>query len=435
MKQPTAPPSGIPLYPELPITDDGTAGVSTSATSGGNVNVASQQQDQYFRLQEISRLRKHLEDEKDKRSQLYKKYRRGINAVDAVDTALISASMGMGIGGVGFLTTVIAAPVVLGLEIAALGCGLLGVAGKFIGRRLSVKAKKHDEVRVLAESKLNTIADHVSRALTDGQISDEEFRLIIDEAQKYTQMKAEIRTGAQKAHAAVTLDAETKNSLIQQGRDEARASLMEKLTGPWVVCSKGTPGRWHVTAHAATQTRHHVSMPRPRGAPRPARGWAVLSGAPEPLNPGSIFLSAPLNFFCAGILKLALGAALDMVEGVVCGAVGAGCWGLWRGCWAGVSGVPWGWVLGAAEGAIGGVVGVPQGEGAGGRGGGVWWGGTGRRGGGCWGLRWARWRRSAGAVGVGAGGRGEGGGGGQRGPWGSVLGAAARPGGCARQRV
>ena len=182
MKQPTAPPSGIPLYPELPITDDGTAGVSTSATSGGNVNVASQQQDQYFRLQEISRLRKHLEDEKDKRSQLYKKYRRGINAVDAVDTALISASMGMGIGGVGLLTTVIAAPVVLGLEIAALGCGLLGVAGKFIGRRLSVKAKKHDEVRVLAESKLNTIADHVSRALTDGQISDEEFRLIIDEA-------------------------------------------------------------------------------------------------------------------------------------------------------------------------------------------------------------------------------------------------------------
>ena len=235
MKQATAPPSGIPLYPELPITDDGTAGVSTSATSGGNVNVASQQQDQYFRLQEISRLRKHLEDEKDKRSQLYKKYRRGINAVDAVDTALISASMGMGIGGVGLLTTVIAAPVVLGLEIAALGCGLLGVAGKFIGRRLSVKAKKHDEVRVLAESKLNTIADHVSRALTDGQISDEEFCLIIDEAQKYTQMKAEIRAGAQKAHAAVTLDEETKNSLIQRGRDEARASFIKKLAAPWVV--------------------------------------------------------------------------------------------------------------------------------------------------------------------------------------------------------
>ena len=257
MKQATAPPVNAPLYPELPAGPAETQSVNNTPP------------DQYFRLQEISRLRKHLEDEKDKRSQLYKKYRRGINAVDAADTALISASMGMGIGGVGLLTTVIAAPVVLGLEIAALGCGLLGVAGKFIGRRLSVKAKKHDEVRVLAESKLNTIADHVSRALTDGQISDEEFRLIIDEAQKYTQMKAEIRTGAQKAHAAVTLDEETKNSLIQQGRDEARASLMEKLTGPWVVCSKGTPGRWHVTAHASTRTG---GMTRPRGAPRPAKG-------------------------------------------------------------------------------------------------------------------------------------------------------------------
>ena len=307
MKQATAPLVNVPLYPELPAGPAETQSVNNTPP------------DQYFRLQEISRLRKHLEDEKDKCSQLYKKYRRGINAVDAVDTALISASMGMGIGGVGLLTTVIAAPVVLGLEIAALGCGLLGVAGKFIGRRLSVKAKKHDEVRVLAESKLNTIADHVSRALTDGQISDEEFRLIIDEAQKYSQMKAEIRTGAQKAHAAVTLDEETKNSLIQQGRDEARARLMEKLAAPWVVCSKGTPGCWHVTAPAATQTE---GMTRPRGAPRPARGWAVLSGAPEPLNPGSIFVICPLNFFCAGILKLALGAALGAVEGVVWGAMG-----------------------------------------------------------------------------------------------------------------
>ena len=61
-------------------------------------------------------------------------------------------------------------------------------------RRLSVKAKKHSELVVLAESKLNTIADHVSTALTDGQISDDEFRMVIDEVNKYTQMKAEIRT-------------------------------------------------------------------------------------------------------------------------------------------------------------------------------------------------------------------------------------------------
>ena len=93
--------------------------------------------------------------------------------------------------------------------------------GKFIGRRLAVKAKKHDGIRVLAESKLNTIADHVSRALMDGQISDQEFRLITDEVEKYSKLKSEIRAASKKAH----LDEETKNSLIRQGRDEVRGSL------------------------------------------------------------------------------------------------------------------------------------------------------------------------------------------------------------------
>ncbi len=214
MKQPSAPcvdgTSGT-LYPELP----------------GNAPP-----DQSYRLQEISQLKKHLEDEREKRGRLYKKYRRGVNALDGVDTALLTAGMGMGIGSVGLLSTIIAAPVVLGLEIAALACGVLGVTGKFISHRLALKAKKHDEIRVLAESKLNTITDHVSAALMDGQISEGEFRLIVDEVSKYNQMKAEIRAGAQKAHAAVALDEETKNSLIQRGRDEARASFMKKLAAP-----------------------------------------------------------------------------------------------------------------------------------------------------------------------------------------------------------
>ena len=219
MKQvtPTAPcvdgTSGA-LYPELPD------------------RCATAPPDQSYRLQEISQLKQHLEDERDKRSQLYKKYSRGVNALDGVHTALLAAGMGMGIGGVGLLSTIIAAPVVLGLEIAALACGVLGATGKFVGRRLAVKARKHDEIRVLAESKLNTISDHISGALVDGQISDEEFRLVVDEVSKYNQMKAEIWAGARKAHATITLDEETKNSLIQRVRDEARASFIKKLAAP-----------------------------------------------------------------------------------------------------------------------------------------------------------------------------------------------------------
>ena len=169
---------------------------------------------QSYRLQEISQLKKRLEEDRDKRATLYKKYHRGVNTLNGIDTALLAAGMGMGIGGVGLLSTIIAAPVVLGLGIAILACGALGGTCKFVSRRLAVKAKKHNRIRILAESKLNTIADHVSTALLDGEISFDEFSLIVEEVNKYGQMKAEICAGAQKAHAGVVLDAETKKLAV-----------------------------------------------------------------------------------------------------------------------------------------------------------------------------------------------------------------------------
>ena len=66
----------------------------------------------------------------------------------------------------------------------------------------------------------------------DGQISAEEFRLIVDELNKYDQMKAVIGAEALKNYAAVkplVLDEETKNSLIQRGREETRASFINML--------------------------------------------------------------------------------------------------------------------------------------------------------------------------------------------------------------
>ena len=157
MKQPTAPPENI--YPDI----------NTERDSSN------------FRLFEIRKLEGRLEKERDLREKLYKKYRRAINVIDGVDTALVLASLGLGATGVGLLSTIIAAPVVVALEAAALGCGLAGVGGKIISRKLIRKAKKHDDIRVLAISKLNSISDLVSKAIQDQQISSEEYSLILAE--------------------------------------------------------------------------------------------------------------------------------------------------------------------------------------------------------------------------------------------------------------
>ena len=53
------------------------------------------------RLQHISRLQRQLEEERDLRAALYKKYHRGVNVLDGIDTTLITVSMGLGVGGGG----------------------------------------------------------------------------------------------------------------------------------------------------------------------------------------------------------------------------------------------------------------------------------------------------------------------------------------------
>ena len=109
--------------------------------------------------QHVAEKRFRLENERDFRSSMYKKYQRGANVADEMDNALLVTTVGLAASGVGLLSTITAAPVALGLQAGAIVCGMLGAGGKLIGRRLQAKPRKHDLIRGLAESKLNIIAD------------------------------------------------------------------------------------------------------------------------------------------------------------------------------------------------------------------------------------------------------------------------------------
>ena len=178
------------------------------------------------RLQHVAEVRFRLEKERDFRASMYKKYRRGANVVDRIDTALSVTSVGLAASGFGLLSTIIAAPVALGLQAGAIVRGLLGAGGKLVGQRLQAKARKHDLIRGLAESKLNTIADRISVALNDDKITEEEVRLILSETDKYNQMKAEIR-GRQKQ--SLSEDEKTDISACERrSDDDSPRQLIEK---------------------------------------------------------------------------------------------------------------------------------------------------------------------------------------------------------------
>ena len=80
-------------------------------------------------MDRISEIEKQLITERDARKALYKKYKRGINITNGVDTAFISASVIM--AGVG-----LAVPVMLPLEIVAIVCGCMGACVKLLRRKL-----------------------------------------------------------------------------------------------------------------------------------------------------------------------------------------------------------------------------------------------------------------------------------------------------------
>ena len=113
---------------------------------------------------------------------IYAKYKHGINITDSVDTTLIS--VGVTMAGVGF-----AVPIMLPLEITATVCGTLGVSMKLMRQKLISKAQKHYEIKTLADSKLNSIKKLISKALNDEQISEQEFKIILEELDKYNDLK------------------------------------------------------------------------------------------------------------------------------------------------------------------------------------------------------------------------------------------------------
>jgi hypothetical protein len=185
---------------------------------------------QQFRLQKIGELDAFLRSEVENRGRLCKKYHRAINAIDGTCAALGTACIVTGAVGVGLLASGIGFAAGLALEVVTGAAGLLDVAGVVVSRRCSAKAAKHDAVRVLASAKLNSVHSHTSKALEDCSISDNEYKLVLEEVEKYRTMKEELH----RKHAPATggfIDEATKNAFIKRGREQARASIIKKLAG------------------------------------------------------------------------------------------------------------------------------------------------------------------------------------------------------------
>ena len=134
-----------------------------------------------FRLKKISDCQKELENEISHYRRISKKYKRAKTIINAFAASFAS-----------FLSA-IAAPI--GAPIAGIAAlmGLFSTTAGVSSERLNRKVTKHEKTVSLAESKHLSVSRLVSKALTDGSISDVEFTLILREIDNYYSLKGQLR--------------------------------------------------------------------------------------------------------------------------------------------------------------------------------------------------------------------------------------------------
>ena len=130
--------------------------------------------------------------ERDKQNDLTTKYNRGVNIIGVIDNCLGVTAIGLRITGVGLLSTIVAAPAVIGMEAVSIVMGLIRVLGNHAIKKMSLKIEKHEKIAMLAVSSFNTISSLISKALSDDFIPDEEYSLILFEFETFTRMKEDL---------------------------------------------------------------------------------------------------------------------------------------------------------------------------------------------------------------------------------------------------
>ena len=138
-----------------------------------------------FRLSEITGIENYFHQEINQRKLCFKKLSKYVTAFDYIDKILIVLSATT--GGVSITLFMSVVGVTAGIASASFTL-IFSLTTGIIKKLLSItrnKKKKHDNILMLAKSKLNNIETLVSQALIDMEASHEEFNMILKERKKY----------------------------------------------------------------------------------------------------------------------------------------------------------------------------------------------------------------------------------------------------------
>ena len=145
-----------------------------------------------YRLKKFSDCQKELENEISHYRRISKKYKRAKTIINAFATS--TGVLTVVLSSASLMTSLTLIGTLAGAPLAEIA-GLMGIASTAAGVssiKLNTKVIKHEKTISLAESKHLSVSRLVSKALTDGEVSDEEFNLILREIENYYSLKGQL---------------------------------------------------------------------------------------------------------------------------------------------------------------------------------------------------------------------------------------------------
>ena len=146
-----------------------------------NLNAVSLNDQQQFRLNKINEIKDYFAAEIKERELMSKRLSKYIASFDYFGESLIVLSITTDSISIASFANFVGTPVRLMSASCSLACSIATGIVKKLLKTTRNKKKKHNKIVTLSRSKLNSIESKISKALTNNEISHEDFMTVFNE--------------------------------------------------------------------------------------------------------------------------------------------------------------------------------------------------------------------------------------------------------------
>ena len=161
-----------------------------------DLNPTAPQEPQPYRLKRLYEIEAYLLDEIEVRERIVKETKQFNTITGIVDTGLITSTVITGGVSIAAFASGAGQPVDITLSGTSLLLSLATAITRKSFKTFTIKQEKHDATKLLIQRKLDSIADIISQAMQDGDISSIKFHKVLPEVEKYWKLKVDIKNQA-----------------------------------------------------------------------------------------------------------------------------------------------------------------------------------------------------------------------------------------------